>query len=192
MQNYKHGATAVLRPHLFPFLVGEVGGTRWEGPVRRLQLLMNNKVDGKSAVVYLVVSVKDLAPPVYLRPLGLCYRPHGLEMTVEKQRVELAGRHRSLDHPEQVGLGAVLLTQGEGIGRVCVFDARVPKPVHGESRGAQEEPAENGEDNLRAAAEEISKRGERASEEEQSEDEEPEEVRWALLLKADSGQTRAV
>jgi len=101
VQDNEHG-TGVLRAHLSELLLGEVPRSRRQGGVGFLGRL-DDEVDGEAAVELDPVGLEDAPLVVDGRPVGLGRRPHGLQVPVEEQRVEIARRHSVPAYLEEIG-----------------------------------------------------------------------------------------
>lgn len=134
MEHYEHGP-AVVGAHLGELVVGKVGRPRGKRLVDIL-VEVDGEVDGKGARVSPVVGVEYLPAVVYGRAVLLDGSPHGLEMAVEQQRVELAWRNARFADLHQVGGRSVLPRQGQRQGRVSESDLGTAEPVHGSEKEA--------------------------------------------------------
>jgi len=84
----------VLRSNVGKVVLREIGGSGREGLIHVL-MRVNNEIDGESAVIGLVVGIKDLSAVVDLGSMLLNRGEECLRMAVEEQWVELT-RGRSL------------------------------------------------------------------------------------------------
>ena len=95
VEHDQHGP-GVVGANLGEGVVGEVGGPRGQRVVDIL-VRLRREVDGKGALVRLVVGVKDLSAVVDWRAVLPDGSPHGLDIAIEEERVELARRSTRLD-----------------------------------------------------------------------------------------------
>ncbi len=64
------------------------------------------------------------------RAFRLDHRPHGLEVAVEEQRVQLAGRGGFLAELEQIRVASILALQSQRRGRMGEMNTSTTEPVH--------------------------------------------------------------
>lgn len=99
MQDHEHGPR-VGGSHIREFLFAEIRGPRRQGLVG-VRRGLRDKVDGEGPLELDVVGLEDAPLVVHVRAVLGGRGPYRLQMSVEEQRVELAGRDRVATHLEK-------------------------------------------------------------------------------------------
>lgn len=111
METDEHGS-AVVRPDVGEVVFREVSGSGRKGFVFIL-VGLNDEVDGIGSMIRLVICVKHFSAVVDLGPVFLDSSPHGLDVAIEQEGVQLARGSGSLADIQQVSCSAIFLLESE-------------------------------------------------------------------------------